>query len=160
MTFCNKISLSTFLNEIQNELKSGHFLATLIMSLMVPDICNGENTGKDNYKKWIEKYHKQHSSISENFNADAIYMLRCSVLHSAKSYKNISLRYNSDTNRHLGHIFIVIHDRITEKETATIGLNINEFAEEIIVSTKKFISDTKKDPLLFSIIDYDKIDNQ
>lgn len=157
MFFYDKITLSTFLDEIQNELKSRHFLATLIMSLMVPDVCNGENTGKEEYKKWVRKYYIQQSCISEDFDADVVYMLRCSVLHSAKTYQNVSLRFNSKTDYHLGHLSVVIHDNKTGEEIRVIGPNINEFAEEMIASAKKYMSDIGEDPFLFSMIDYDKI---
>lgn len=157
MFFREKIALSTFLDEIQNELKSRHFLATLIMSLMVPDVCNGENADGDDYKKWVEKYYRQHSCISEDFTADVVYMLRCSILHSAKTYKNISLRYNSKADYYLGHLSVIIHDNNTGKETREIGLNINEFAEEMIASARAYMADNGEDPLLFSMIDYDKI---
>lgn len=157
MFFREKITLSVFLDEIQNELKSGHFLATLIMSLMVPDVCNGENTYGDEYREWVEKYYRQHSCISEDFTADVVYMLRCSILHSAKTYKNISLRYNGKADYHPGHLSVIIHDNNTGKETREIGLNINEFAEEMIASAKAYMADTGEDPLLFSMIDYDKI---
>ncbi len=157
MFFRERITLSVFLDEIQNELKSGHFLATLIMSLMVPDVCNGENTDKEEYKKWVRKYYIQQSCISEDFDADVVYMLRCSVLHSARTYQNVSLRFNSKTDYHLGHLSVVIHDNKTGEEIRVIGLNINEFAEEMIASAKKYMADTGEDPLLFSMIDYDKI---
>ena len=157
MFFYDIIKLSTFLKEIQKELKSGLFLATLIMSLIIPDVCNGENTNKDKYIKWVKKYYNRQSCISEDFDANVVYMLRCSILHSAKTYQNVSLRYNSKTDYNLGHISIVTHDNKTGKEVREIGLNINEFAEEMIASAKKYMTDTGKDPLLFSMIDYDKI---
>ena len=151
--------LSTFLNEIRKELDDGHFLATLIMSLMVPDICAGKKAKGKGYRKWVKKYYNQHSCISDSFNADIVYKLRCSVLHSARTYQNVSLRYNSKTDCHLGHLSVVIHDNKTGGETRVIGLNINEFAEEMMVSAKKYMADTKEDPLLFSMIDYDKINS-
>lgn len=149
--------LSTFLDEIKKELDNGHFLATLIMSLMVPDVCSGENTDKEEYKKWVKKYYIQQSCISEDFDADVVYMLRCSVLHSARTYQNVSLRFNSKTDYHLGHLSVVIHDNKTGEEIREIGLNINEFAEEMIASAKAYMTDTGENPLLFSMIDYDKI---
>lgn len=149
--------LSNFLDEIKKELDDGHFLATLIMSLMVPDVCNGENTDGKEYKKWIKKYYNQQSCISEDFEAKVVYMLRCSVLHSARTYQNVSLRYNSKTDRHFGPLSVIIHDNKTGEEIREIGLNINEFAEEMIASAKAYMTDTEEDPLLFLMIDYDKI---
>lgn len=149
--------LSNFLDEIKKELDDGHFLATLIMSLMVPDVCNGENTDGEEYKKWVKKYYNQQYCISEDFDAKVVYMLRCSVLHSARTCQNVSLRYNSKTDRHFGHLSVIIHDNKTGEEIREIGLNINEFAEEMIASAKAYMTDTGENPLLFSMIDYDKI---
>lgn len=155
MDIVNNFTLNSFLDLIEQELKAKHLIPALFIALAIPDICNGENTGKEKYIKWFDDWVVR-GNTNPIIDGKICYGLRCGILHSGTTNRPYSLCCDSKNDIHIGHIISTLTDETTGESSTTIKVNINELVENILRGAKLFI-ESNGDIKLFSMIDYGAI---
>lgn len=138
------------------------FLSALTMALTLPDICGkvefkNAKTNKDRYTKWCEKHlplchpaeiSQKGKSKLPYLNGEALYALRCSVLHEGKpdyERKKVQSSQSKPTEFFLfyGDELSQLSSREYDYETGETGksvleINISCLSEEIIQQATMF----------------------
>jgi hypothetical protein len=148
--------MQRILNAIRNDLDNKNYYAALYVGLSLIDACSKiefpEMKGNHKrYTNWLEKYYipLYEPYIDEQiFPGNAIYQLRCSVLHESTNYINENDRKKYKDIENLYQIIITNSSSHRNKATVSNGentideiqINIVMFINEIIKSIQQWMS--------------------
>ena len=93
------------LKEIKECMDNGLYLASLMLSLSIPDICGKaiykeiKNPGK-RYIKWYDEwiYRNEENDVDPCINGEIIYLFRCNMYHEGKAGLNVD-KISNENNR-------------------------------------------------------------
>ncbi|MDG1567624.1 hypothetical protein [Bacillus cereus] len=168
--------MDNLIKEIMSNLENKNYLSALALTLILPDIC-GEieypkiKSGRERYAKWYNK-HIYQFEIPEGmeelhkFNGDAVYQLRCNLLHDGSSDISEHMKEKHSPKESENFVFELTDTTTSFGKTweleeddhiLVIKIGVDAFCRKVCSTAGKYYKDKEQPDIFNKIIISDDI---